>query len=217
MRFFLGKRTILRGKLRVSGWVYIQYIYKYIYIHPYIAGQLIDQRFFMVIYQIAPAKTILHLKMYFLLNMGIFQCHVSFQVCNIFSSFHFKRIQVLSFWAKFHPSWSTDFSETTSSVLPYLSVKRRCITKIHRKNGGTLGARGPLNNQPYITWVFIGFQIPLQKRDPTRGRFKQLGALRLKGTSLKVFRKNPRGLGGSYHKKSRCISRHRGFFISEKW
>lgn len=80
-----------------------------------------------------------------------------------------------------------------------------------------IGARGPLNNQPYITWVFIGFQIPLQKRDPTRGRFKQLGALRLKGTSLKVFRKNPRGLGGSYHKKSRCISRHRGFFISEKW
>ena len=138
-----------------GGYIYSIYINIYIYIHPYIAGQLIDQRFFMVIYQVAPAKTILHLKMYFLLNMGIFQCHVSFQVCNIFSSFHFKRIQVLSFWAKFHPSWSTDFSETTSSVLPLRKFIGKMV--VH------LGPGGPLIINPISRGYLLGSKSPFKK------------------------------------------------------
>ena len=47
-----------------------------------------------------------HLKMYFLVNMGIFQCHVSFQGCSFKVPFHgrmsplwFLQIEFLNFWA----------------------------------------------------------------------------------------------------------------------
>ena len=126
--------------------------YIYIYIRPYIAEQLIDQSF-----------SWLYTKSHLRKLSSIWRC-ISYW------KWRFSNVMLVFRGVIYFLRFISNASKFYCFERNYLSVfQARCITKIHRTNGGTLGARGPLNNQPYIIWVFIGSQIPLQKRDPTKG------------------------------------------------